>query len=60
MKLVVLDFTSGNCHIFNVTSEVCEGEESIAEFLWEKGFNVDNVQYMYGNVEVIDNSNCVS
>ena len=52
MKLIVLDFIGGNCHIFTVTKELCESEYNIIDFLIEKDFNLDNIQYMYGEINV--------
>ena len=52
MKLIVLDFIAGNCHIFTVTEKLCESEDNVIEFLWEQGFNLDNIQYMYGEINV--------
>lgn len=53
VKLIVLDFLIGNCHIFTVTKEMCESEDNITDFLMEKGFNLDNIQYMYGDISII-------
>jgi hypothetical protein len=52
VKLIVLDFIGGNCHIFTVTKELCESEYNIIDFLIEKDFNLDNIQYMYGEINV--------
>ena len=52
MKLIVLDFIGGNCHIFTVTREICQSEDNIVDFLIEKDFNLDNIQYMYGEINV--------
>ena len=54
MKLIVLDFLLGNCHIFTVTKKMCESEDNITDFLMEKGFNLDNIQYMYGDISIIN------
>ncbi len=53
MKLIVLDFLIGICHIFTVTKELCESEDNIVDFLMEKDFNLDNIQYMYGDIPII-------
>jgi hypothetical protein len=53
VKLIVLDFSDGNCHIFTVTKKMCESEDNITDFLMEKGFNLDNIQYMYGAISII-------
>jgi hypothetical protein len=52
VKLIVLDFLIGICHIFTVTKEMCESEDNIVDFLMEKDFNLDNIQYMYGEINV--------
>jgi len=52
VKLIVLDFIGGDCHIFTVTKEMCESEDNIVDFLMEKDFNLDNIQYMYGEINV--------
>jgi len=59
VKLAVLDFVGGNCYIFNVTAEICASEDNVMEFLWERGFNLDNIQYMYGDMEVIEDMKVV-
>lgn len=53
MKLIVLDFQTGNCYIFNTTAEICASEDNVTEFLWERGFDLDNIQYMYGDISII-------
>jgi hypothetical protein len=53
VKLIVLDFLIGICHIFTVTKELCESEDNIVDFLMEKDFNLDNIQYMYGDIPII-------
>jgi hypothetical protein len=53
MKLIVLDFIGGNCHIFTVTKEICQSEDNVIEFLWERGFDLNNIQYMYGDIPII-------
>ena len=41
MRLIVLDFAGGSCHIFTVVKEMCESEASIVDFLVGKIFNLE-------------------
>lgn len=43
MKIIILDFTSGQAHVYPITPKQAEDCES---FIDKKGFNSNNCQWM--------------
>lgn len=57
MKLVVLDFESGDCHIYTITSEIADNEEAVIQFICDNNHSLENCHYMYGEVAVYHDKN---
>lgn len=51
MKIVVLDFDKGDVFYYEFTQPL-DGEEAVIEFITAAGHNLDNIQYMFGDVDL--------
>jgi hypothetical protein len=51
MKIVVLDFDKGDVFYYGF-NEAFKNEEAVIEFITAAGHNLDNIQYMYGEIDL--------